>query len=142
VNHQEHFWRCDCGSGHFLAITVWPSEDNPLALDLEGYLDVEGDFWTTWRNRFAMAWNVITKGHAHSRVGIVFDPPKAREIGIVLMSFAARCDAQRNSKGRRITGWVCEHMNLTGGALPNGTVSVANGCGCQMAPVYEDAVSA
>jgi hypothetical protein len=135
-------WRCDCGSGHFLAITIWPSEEDSSALDLEGYLDVEGDFWTTWRNRFAMAWNIIIKGHAHSRVGLVFDPPKAREVASVLAAYAAMCDAQRASGGRRISGWECEHMNLTSGALPATTNLVAAfGCGCQLRPVYEEAAA-
>src|SRR5258708_37189058 len=138
----EHFWRCDCGDGHFLAVTIWPSEDDPNAVDVEGYLNVEGNFWTTWRNRFAMAWNVIAKGHAHSRVGLVFDPPKAREVAAVLAAYAARCDAERNANGRRVTGWTCEHMNLTSMALPAGTDLVAApGCGCQMRPIYQQVSS-
>ena len=84
---HEFTWRCDCLGPHFLGLTYWP--DTPQAgLEIEGYLEVEGAFSDTWRNRIAMAWNALFKGHAHSRVGLVLDAPKAREVAAALTDFA------------------------------------------------------
>jgi hypothetical protein len=85
---SDHHWRCDCGGGHFLTIT-WDPDEKPRAdACIEGYLSVEGDNHTPWRDRIAQAWRVIASGHSATRVGVILDAAKAREIAAVLVDFS------------------------------------------------------
>lgn len=90
---RDRHWRCDCGGGHFLTIVWDPDEKRPTA-DVEGYLSVEGDNNTPWRDRIAQAWQVLTSGCSPTRVGVILDAAKAREIAVVLSDFADDAGAQ------------------------------------------------
>jgi hypothetical protein len=84
----DHHWRCDCGGGHFLSITWFPEDPRDNTADVDGYLEIEGDFRQTLRHRIRTAWDVLRSGHADTRVGLVLDAAKAREIAAVLAEFA------------------------------------------------------
>jgi len=85
---RDHHWRCDCGGGHFLTIVWDPDEKRSMMAEVEGYLSIEGDNHTPWRDRIAQAWRVLMNGHSATRVGLILDGAKAREIATVLSDFA------------------------------------------------------
>lgn len=85
---NDHYWRCDCGAGHFLSVTWWPDDDQDDTADVEGYLNVEGDFASTLWHRLRMSWDLLRTGHADSRVGLVLTPRTARQIARTLTEFA------------------------------------------------------
>lgn len=83
----DRHWRCDCGGGHFLTLTWWP-DDLKRGIEAEGYLNIEGDLRAGWRDRLAQAWRVIRSGHSATRVGLILDAAKAREVAGALAGFS------------------------------------------------------
>lgn len=88
---HDHIWRCDCHDGHFLSIS-WHDADvhTPgAAVSASGFLQIEGNFWTSFRRRSWEAWRVIRTGVMHYYgVEVLLDAPKAREIAATLAAFA------------------------------------------------------
>lgn len=82
-------WRCECGGGHFLSVTWQSAGQYEDFAEFEGYLQVEGDSSTSWRDRVAQSWRLLTSGCAATRVGVVLTAASAREVAAVLTDFAA-----------------------------------------------------
>lgn len=97
----DHHWRCDCGGGHFLTIVWDPDEKRSMMADIEGYLSIEGDNDTLWRHRIAQAWRVLTSGCSPTRVGVILDATKAREIAATLSDFADDAAAAPPARPKR-----------------------------------------
>ncbi len=109
----DHHWRCDCGGGHFLTI-VWDPDETPrIDAHVEGYLSVEGDNHTPWRDRIKQAWRVLASGHSATRVGVIIDAAKAREIAVVLSDFAddAVPPSERARRGKQLLEEAAERAD-------------------------------
>ena len=113
----DHHWRCDCGGGHFLTIVWDPGETPRVDAHIEGYLSVEGDNHTPWRDRIKQAWRVLASGHSATRVGVILDAAKAREIAVVLSDFAVDATGGQSladilaERGRRLLAEAYERAD-------------------------------
>jgi len=90
----DYHWRCACHGGHFLTLT-WDASDPTAYAEIEGYLSVEGDNHTPWRDRIAEAWRLLRHGCATTRVGVILDEAKALEVADALTDYLSYFRAVR-----------------------------------------------
>jgi len=84
---KEHVFQCDCHDFHFLTFNWYPP-DRHLDLEIEGYIDVGGDYWnmSRWRERIKVIWRVIRNRHA-APLGLVLNQSKVIELRNALNEF-------------------------------------------------------
>jgi hypothetical protein len=100
----EYLFRCECADTHFLHISWWPEDKWEPDLGFEGFITLEGTFWTTWRERLKTAWKVLFKRHIDTNVGIVLDQEKAAEIALAMGRYMHDAEASRARRDAKRAG--------------------------------------
>lgn len=89
---RQHIFKCDCHGPHFLCVSWWPGDPRE-GLEMEGWIELEGSFWTTWKYRAKYAWEMLAqRGHASTNIGIVLSPDRLGPIIAALSECKAEWD--------------------------------------------------
>jgi hypothetical protein len=96
----EGIWRCACHDAHFLTITFWKSSKSYPDLEVEGFLQIEGEnrFYQLWRQRLKAIWQLLRGRAAYYGDVVLDDPKKAREAAYVLTAFANEFERWQNAR--------------------------------------------
>jgi hypothetical protein len=58
-SRTQHIYRCDCHTHHYLTFSWYPEDQRDRTLNLEAYVEVGGDFRSTWKEKIKVAWRVL-----------------------------------------------------------------------------------
>jgi hypothetical protein len=69
---DEGIWRCECGGGHFLGVSLWKWDDEPY----DGYIQISS--WLNIKERVKAAWFAIW-GRKHTWAMVLLSPKTCQE---------------------------------------------------------------